>query len=126
MRKNPAAFYGLVALAIALVVALLIWRALPSLELVWPWLIAVNATTLLTYGYDKSIAGTGRTRVPEWILLALTFFGGTVGALAGMLFFRHKTRKWQFQIKFWPIVVLQFVLFVVYWMWLKPQMAGAL
>ena len=118
--------YAMVTFGAALAGGLLIWRALPSLELVWPWLIAVNATTLFTYGYDKSIAGTQRARVPEGILLALTFFGGTVGALAGMLFFRHKTRKWQFQLKFWPIVVLQFVLFVVYWMWLKPQMAGTL
>ena len=126
MKKNPATYYGLVTFGAALVGALLIWRALPSLELVWPWLIAMNVVTLLTYGYDKFIAGTERTRVPEGILLALAFVGGTVGALAGMLFFRHKTRKWQFQLKFWPIVVLQFVLFIAYWMWLRPQMAGAL
>jgi len=35
----------------------------------------------------------GGWRIPEKSLLGLTLFGGGIGGLAGMLLFRHKTRK---------------------------------
>ena len=35
-------------------------------------------------------------RTPEAVLLTLSLLGGSIGALAGMRFFHHKTRKPKF------------------------------
>ena len=86
------------------------------------WLIAVTPITLLTYGYDKVVSGSGRTRVPESVLLALTFAGGTAGALIAMALFRHKTVKMGFRAKFWLIVVIQALLIFAYFMWVEPRL----
>jgi uncharacterized membrane protein YsdA (DUF1294 family) len=48
------------------------------------------------------------------VLLALTLAGGTVGALAGMKWARHKTAKESFQMKLLVVVAVQFLLALVY------------
>ena len=65
--------------------------------LLW-YLAAVNLATWLVFGLDKWKAGAGKWRVPERTLLLLALVGGSAGALAGMLLFRHKTRKAKFYI----------------------------
>jgi uncharacterized membrane protein YsdA (DUF1294 family) len=82
------------------------------------WLVAISVVTFLVWGYDKAIAGSGRLRVPERVLLALTFAGGTLGALLGMRVFRHKTIKASFRRRFWVAVVLQVAL-VAAWFLLR-------
>lgn len=47
----------------------------------------------MVWGFDKYRAVTGRWRVPEKALITMTLLGGAFGALAGMLLFRHKTRR---------------------------------
>ena len=57
------------------------------------WKIAVlffsvmSVCAFVSYGLDKHKAKH---------LLGLGFFGGSVGALAGMQLFRHKTKHWYF------------------------------
>jgi uncharacterized membrane protein YsdA (DUF1294 family) len=46
-------------------------------------------------------------RVPERTLLAIALLGGTLGAPAGMLLFRHKTRKPAFLIPFIVPAIVQ-------------------
>ncbi len=75
----------------------------------WAWLIAINAVTLGMYGYDKVIAGTARTRIPERVLLGLALAGGTPAAIVGMLLFRHKTSKASFQGQFVVVLLVQAV-----------------
>ena len=58
------------------------------------YLAAVNAITFAVYGADKRRAKKGKRRVPEKTLFLLAAVGGSVGALAGMRAFRHKTRHW--------------------------------
>lgn len=41
------------------------------------------------YGADKLKAKKGAWRVPEKVLLGLSFFGGAPGGILGMLLFRH-------------------------------------
>ena len=84
------------------------------------WLIAITLVTFLTYGYDKAIAGSGRTRVPEKVLLVLALAGGTLGALAGMRVFRHKTAKGSFWAKLVLIIIVQILMLVVYYILIKP------
>lgn len=100
----------MVALVTAIVLSVVVFLAIPSTPLL-AWLVAVNAVTLLAYGYDKGIAGGNRTRIPEAVLLGLALIGGTLGAFAGILLFRHKTSKPAFLVPFALIVVLQLALF---------------
>ena len=59
-------------------------------------LLALNVGVWLMYGIDKWKAKSGRWRIPEKVLLLAAFAGGSVGALAGMMMFRHKTKKAKF------------------------------
>lgn len=65
--------------------------------LVW-YLAAINFTTWVVYGLDKGRAKSGKWRIPERTLLLLALVGGSLGVLAGMIMFRHKTRKPKFYI----------------------------
>ncbi len=97
----------------AAVLTLLINALLPALGLAWSWILGVSVASFFTYGYDKSIAGRGVTRVPEVVLHLLTAVGGTFGSFLGMQIFRHKTQKKPFRIVFWAIVVIQIVIIIV-------------
>ena len=60
------------------------------------YLLIMNFLTWVIYGLDKGRAKSGKWRIPERTLLILAAIGGSVGALIGMLMFRHKTRKAKF------------------------------
>jgi uncharacterized membrane protein YsdA (DUF1294 family) len=79
----------------------------PWLRLVALALAALNVITFLVYGFDKWMAGGRARRVPEAVLWALALVGGSAGALLGMQFFRHKTRKVSFQFVLALILLLQ-------------------
>ena len=49
-----------------------------------------------------------------WTILALA--GGSLGALAGMALFRHKTRHWSFRLGMPAILILQVVVLLL-WSW---------
>ena len=78
------------------------------------WIVAVTCVTFVFYAYDKLIAGTRMTRIPERVLLLLCFFGGTAGALAAMLLLRHKTRKALFQMRLIILMIFQGTLLYIY------------
>ncbi len=67
-----------------------------------PVLIAFSGISLLTfftYGADKQKAKRGASRIPEKVLLGMSFLGGAVGGSLAMMFFRHKTKgeHWYFR-----------------------------
>ncbi len=60
------------------------------------YLLGINVITFVVFGLDKGRAKAGKWRIPERTLLLLSLAGGSLGALAAMLLFRHKTRKAKF------------------------------
>lgn len=80
-----------------------------SRYLLW-YLAAVNLVTLALYGIDKAKARRGKWRIPEKTLLLLPLLGGSVGALAGMHLFRHKTKHWYFRWGIPAMLLLQLAL----------------
>lgn len=62
------------------------------------YLIIMNIIAFILYGVDKHKAVHHKWRIPEATLILFSWIGGCVGALAGMLVFHHKTRKWKFRI----------------------------
>ena len=105
-QSNWQIVYGGRALTLALVLTLLLLLGGVRPVLI-AWLAGVSLAALAFYGYDKWAAQRGRFRIPEDVLLGLALVGGTLGALAGMLLFRHKTRKGSFMGAFAAILVVQ-------------------
>lgn len=62
------------------------------------YLAVINAVTFLLYGIDKLKAKKNAWRIKESTLLLAALIGGSVGALAGMYTFRHKTKHLRFKI----------------------------
>lgn len=106
---------------VAIILTSVIWWYL-SFDVVLSWLTAITLVAFLTYGYNKAIAGSGRTRVPEKVLLALTFAGGTIGTFVGRALFRHKTIKVSFRAQLWMVVGIQVILVVVYIVWVGQKL----
>jgi uncharacterized membrane protein YsdA (DUF1294 family) len=59
------------------------------------FLVILNTISLLFFGVDKLKSVRGSWRIPELRLLLVALLG-PFGAYAGMLLFRHKTRKAKF------------------------------
>lgn len=74
------------------------------------YIIVINVVSFLVYGLDKWKAKTGRWRIPERTLLILALIGGSAGALAAMLLFRHKTKKIKFVISIPVMIVIHCVI----------------
>ncbi|SFH87915.1 DUF1294 domain-containing protein [Halpernia frigidisoli] len=83
-------------------------------------LLIFTFLTFFTFGLDKWFAKRGKRRVDESILLLFTFLGGTLGAVLGMIYFKHKSSKKSFLLKFSAVVVLQLVLITL----MKMHFAG--
>lgn len=60
------------------------------------YLSALSLSAFILYAADKVKAKRGARRIPERVLLALSFLGGAAGGYAAMFVCRHKTRKWYF------------------------------
>jgi uncharacterized membrane protein YsdA (DUF1294 family) len=118
-QPRPRRVFGVTTLVAAAALSLGLFMLIPSAPLL-AWLIAINLVTLLTYGYDKAIAGGAQMRVPEAVLLGLALIGGSAGAFVGMLLFRHKVSKPAFLVPFGLIVVLQVGL-LISWLMLSQR-----
>ena len=78
---------------------------------------AVNIIAFIIVAYDKrkSVVGNSIQRTPEGKIFFLASIGAAAGVYAAMQLFRHKTRKWYFQLGI-PLLILQ-NLAVVYVVW---------
>lgn len=79
------------------------------------YLAAVNIITFIMFGADKARAVKGKWRISEAALILAALLGGSIGALAGMRIFHHKTRHRKFTIGIPVILVLQVIFMVLYY-----------
>ena len=71
-------------------------------------LVAINLVSFFIMGRDKrkAIRRSGQKRAPEGLIFFLAACFGSIGVFAGMLVFRHKTKKWYFQLGI-PLLIAQ-------------------
>lgn len=77
------------------------------------YLLIVNAAAFVLMLADKIKAKKNKWRIPEATLMGTAAIGGSIGAIAGMYCFRHKTRHPKFTIGLPVILALQIVAAVV-------------
>lgn len=80
------------------------------------YIVIINVITFFAYGLDKLKSQVKAQRISERMLWLLTLMGGSIGALAGMHFFRHKTKKVSFQLVVTLILLVQIAL--LYWIFI--------
>ena len=71
------------------------------------YVAVMTLVAFLAMGWDKLCAKRDARRVPEKTLFLLAIIGGSIGSIAGMYAFRHKTRHWYFKIGLPLILILQ-------------------
>ena len=86
------------------------------MKLILLYLLIVNAVAYFLMMADKIKAKKNLWRIPESTLMLSALLGGSIGALAGMYTFRHKTRHPKFTIGIPAILFVQMllVLFIIF------------
>ena len=83
------------------------------MKLLLYYLLIINAAGFLLMLVDKWKAKKNRWRVRESTLLIVAALGGSVGSLAGMYLFRHKTQHLKFTLGIPLILAAQCLIAVV-------------
>lgn len=74
------------------------------------YFVVVNFISFVVMGVDKYKAKKRAWRIPESTLFVLAIIGGSIGSIAGMHLFHHKTRHWYFLYGMPAILIIQIVL----------------
>ena len=78
------------------------------------YLLAVNLVAFFLMWRDKRLAKKENARrIPEKTLFLWALLGGSVGAIAGMYRFRHKTKHWYFVVGMPATLILQIALVIL-------------
>ena len=87
------------------------------MERIWiiivAYLILVNIAGFVLMGVDKSKAKRRKWRIPEATLFLVAAIGGSIGSIAGMYAFRHKTKHWYFVWGMPLILIIQIGLIIM-------------
>lgn len=83
------------------------------ITLILLYLLTVNAVSFLLMLMDKQKAKKKLWRIPESTLLLSAAIGGSIGSLAGMYTFRHKTKHLKFTLGV-PVILLLQIAAVIY------------
>lgn len=82
------------------------------------YFIVLNLTGFALMGIDKRRARKHLWRIPEKTLFLASLLGGSIGTLAGMYIFHHKTRHWYFVAGMPAILILQTAV-PMYFLWIR-------
>lgn len=77
------------------------------------YLLVINLIGFIVMFIDKRKAVKGSWRIPEKTLLFIALLGGSIGTIAGMYLFKHKTKKLRFTIGF-PVILLTEIIISIY------------
>ena len=80
------------------------------IRLILLYLLIVNAIAFILMLADKRMAQKNLWRIPEATLLMSAAIGGSIGSLAGMYTFRHKTKHLKFTLGVPAILIAQIVI----------------
>ncbi len=105
--------HAIVSFGLIILLTAVLWLGV-KLDPLLSWLVSITLITFLAFGYDKGMSKAGHGRIPEKVLLTLTFAGGTIGALLGRYLFNHKITKTSFRAKFWAVVIVQIIIVGAY------------
>ena len=80
------------------------------------YVAVINLFGFFIMGIDKQKARKRAFRIPEASLFTVAIIGGSIGTIAGMFAFRHKTRHWYFRYGMPAILILQIIciLFLIF------------
>ena len=76
-------------------------------QIILIYLLIINAVGYLLMLADKRKAQKKHWRIPESTLMLVAAMGGSIGSLAGMYTFRHKTKHLKFTLGIPAILVAQ-------------------
>ena len=77
------------------------------------YLLGINLIAFYLMWRDKRLAKRENVRrIPEKTLFLSAVLGGSIGAIAGMRAFRHKTKHWYFRVGMPLILIAQLALAV--------------
>ena len=91
-------------------ITLAFWTFFNQHKILVAYLVIINFITFATFAIDKIAAIERKSRIRIVTLLALAFFGGSIGGLIAMYLLRHKTRKDYFTVGIPLIMIMQVVL----------------
>ena len=77
------------------------------------YFVLTNLIGFALMGIDKRKAIKGAFRIPEATLFIVALIGGSIGSIAGMYIFKHKTRHFTFVYGMPAILILQIILIIL-------------
>ncbi len=83
-----------------------------TITLIIIYFVAINFISFIMMGVDKYKARKRAWRIPESTLFVLAIIGGSIGSIAGMHLFHHKTRHWYFLYGMPAILVIQLLIVI--------------
>ena len=85
-------------------------KGIEMMNIILYYLLAINIASFFLYGIDKYKAKKGKWRISEATLLTMAAIGGSIGALAGMRLWHHKTMHKKFKYGIPLIIIMQIAL----------------
>lgn len=83
-----------------------------AITLIIIYFVVINFISFLFMGIDKYKARKRAWRIPESTLFVLAIIGGSIGSIAGMHLFHHKTRHWYFLYGMPAILIIQILIII--------------
>ena len=83
-----------------------------AITLIIIYLVFINFISFIMMGLDKYKSMKRAWRIPESTLFVHALIGGSVGSIAGMHLFHHKTRHWYFLYGMPAILIIQILIVI--------------
>ncbi len=74
------------------------------------YMVIINFISFIVFGVDKSKSQKNQWRIKESTLIVLSFVGGSMGSIIGMIVYHHKLNKKKFYIGIPLIFILNKVI----------------